>query len=481
MKTVAIIGGGFAGTITAVNLIRYTQVPVRIVLIERAEKKCRGVAYSTQCESHLLNVPAGRMSAFPDEPLHFIKYARAKDPKISESTFVSRKLYGEYLEDILEIARENLPAIVKLETIEDEAISIKLIQGQTKAAIKFASGDVLVADKIVLALGNMRPIAPQGLSEGIVNSPNYQGDPWAFDASELRGLKDDILLIGTGLTMVDKAIEIVQAGFKGNIHAVSRHGLLPMAHAKAPLPAFAQTEINPELCGNLTLLFHTVKNAVRSGSYAQLFDNASTVKMEISDWRQVIDALRPHSQKLWGALSVKEQQRFLRHVRAYWDIHRHRMAPEIAEAIATLIEVGTVQPIAGRLYSVQETNDSLIATITPRGGGLAKQLKVAKILNCTGPSANYNLSRNPLVQSLISRGMMTAHDTGAGIKVSNRGQVLDQREQPSEIIFTLGSPLLGAKGETTAVPELRVQASELSLNLIAALSLNGSDSLASFA
>ncbi len=466
MNTVAIIGGGFAGTLTAVNLIQQARSPFKIVLVERAESLGRGVAYSTGFSKHLLNVPAGRMSALPDEPLHFLKWARAKNMVVSESSYLSRELYGEYIDSILQSTVNNLPAFITFERLTDEALSIKLIQDKTKAVIKLASGDVIVADKVVLATGNFTPRAPSGISQSIALSERYINNPWKQTGADYATTGGEALLIGTGLTMIDKTIELVHNGFKGNIYAVSRHGLIPCAHSRASLATFAQTELNQDLYGDLMLLFKAVKETIRSGSYGHLFDNSSTVKMEVSDWRQVIDCLRPHSQALWASLNDKQKHRFLRHLRTYWDVHRHRMAPEIAEEINALIETGRLRVIRGRLYSVNETSEALIATIMPRAGGQPEQLKVGLLINCSGYSPDFRTAKNNLAQSLLTRSMVVSHPTGLGINVRPDGAILDAAGKPSRVLFTLGPPTLGLRGETVAVPEIRVQARELAKTLL---------------
>lgn len=497
--TVAIIGGGFAGILTAVNLVRQACLPLRIVLIESKESG-RGMAFSTKCQKHLLNVPAGRMSAFPDEPLHFIKWARQREEltdtsqtsgatpqakssrlsanssstarksdktaKIGETAFLKRSLYGEYIENILASTLADLPPHVTFDLLYDEAISVKLIQDQSKAVVKLGSGEVVVADRVVLATGNFAPSTPSGISQTIANSARYTEDPWSQDAAYCSTIFGDALLVGTGLTMIDKALEMLNDGFEGNIYAISRHGILPASHSKTSLPAYAQTELNQDLYGDLNALVRAVRNAIKEGSFAPLFDNASSVNIEVSDWRQIIDALRPHSQALWMSFNEKQKRTFVRHLRTYWDTHRHRMAPEIAEEVERHQASGRLNILAGRIYSVQETADSLIATVSPRHGQLPIQLKVGQILNCSGVTADFRRAKTPLAYSLLSRGIVSAHPTGLGINVLPEGNVIDAAGKPSNVVFTLGNATMGLKGETTAVPELRVQARDLATRLL---------------
>ncbi|MCC7530787.1 MAG: FAD/NAD(P)-binding protein [Candidatus Melainabacteria bacterium] len=469
MSTIAIIGGGFAGTLTAVNLMYQAHCPLRIVHIECSERRNRGAAFGTESSHHLLNVPAGRMSAFPDDPLHFLKWARSRNKNLSESSFLPRSLYGEYLDDVLEAGIKSLPSFVAYEALRGEAISIKLIQDNNKAVIKLADGNVVVADKVVLATGNFKAgisSQPAGISETIAGSERYFADAWSKQSPQLATTDGDIMMIGTGLTAIDKILELEAQGFKGNIHAISRHGLLPAAHLKTSLATFAQTELRCALYSDLNLLFRSVKNAIRSGSYKDLFDNASSVNMEVSDWRQIIDSLRPHSQSLWGALSETQKRRFCRHLKAYWDVHRHRMPPEIGNRIAALQQSDRLKVIAGRLYSVQETAKTLVATIVPRSGGQPIQLKVANIINCTGFELDFEKADSALAHSLLSRGLVKAHPTRLGLDILADGNVLDGNDRPSKVLYTLGAPTIGARGESIAVPELRVQAKELAGTLL---------------
>jgi len=466
MSTIAIIGGGFAGTLTAANLIYQARCPLRIVHIERSQTRNRGIAYNTTSPYHLLNVPAGRMSAFPDDPLHFLRWARTRNSKLSESSFVPRSLYGEYLDGVMEAAMKELPDFVSYEAVGAEAISIKLIQDQTRAVIKLANGNVIVADKVVLATGNFKTGLPCGISESVAASQRYIGDAWQKNDKNFDTIDGAVMLLGTGLTAIDKIMEISKGGFTGTFYAVSTHGLLPAAHLQSSLPSFAQTELRAELYGDLNSLFRAVKNAIRNGTYKELFDHASSVNMEVSDWRQIIDALRPHSQALWSALSDREKMRFARHLRSYWNVHRHRMAPEIAAQIMQIKESGRLQTIPGRLYSIQETERELIATITTRGGAQPRQVKVARVINCTGNESNFEKADSPLAQSLIARGLAAPHPTKLGLCIQPDGNVIDANDKPSKVLFTLGTSTIGARGESSAVPELRTQAKELAAHLL---------------
>src|SRR5258708_1525253 len=153
--TVAIVGGGFCGTLVPNYLLRAeARQSLRVVLIERAAARCaRGVAYGTRNAVHLLNVPAGRMSALAHDPNHFLDWAHRKGLVVESGDFVPRMVYGEYLNDLLEDAEAAAPKWKRLERVIDQATSIEILKNGS-ASVGMRSGVNLLADKVVLASGN---------------------------------------------------------------------------------------------------------------------------------------------------------------------------------------------------------------------------------------------------------------------------------------------------------------------------------------
>lgn len=461
--TIAIIGSGFSGTMLAVHLLKakldYT---LQVILIEKSQHFARGAAYGTLCPLHLLNVPALQMSAFPDDPHHFLKWAKERDTSVTPATFAQRLLYGKYLQDILEQAEAEKPALTQIRKINDEVVDLTIAGNPPFAVLHLGSGVSLVASKVVLALGNFVPDNPRISNEAFFASSNYFPDPYLCQQASLPG--KPVLLIGTGLTMVDKAIELVANGHTGTIHALSRHGLLPEDHrvglAKLPPPFAPDT-----LPQKITTLFHLMRQKAE-------LSNDSPVEKEAVNWQQVIDSFRPLTQSCWQSLDYRERSRFLRHVRFLWDVLRHRMAPNVKAMIDSMLTTGQLKIHAGRILDMREIDNVIKVTVLRRPGAKddnsgAKQycLRVASVINCTGPASDYGRLDSPLVQSLIKQGLLKPDALSLGIDATVHGALLDKPGKPSDILFTLGPPLKGILWESTAVPELGQQAKQLANEL----------------
>ncbi|OUL36847.1 hydroxyacylglutathione hydrolase [Nostoc sp. T09] len=452
-STIAIIGGGFSGSLVAANILRNATIPVSIKLIERNSEIGKGVAYSTTVISHLLNVPAGKMSAFTDEPNHFLRWLhRNGHAESTASTFVPRKVYGEYVQAILNEAEANAPAYVRLERIVDEAIAIETTSYSTK--VQLSSGQWLHVQKAVLALGNFPALLPQPIA-ALGKDHRYVKDAWSSDAIADLNPEDSILLVGTGLTMVDAVVALHQQGFPGKIHAVSRHGLTPQRHQPTiPYHIYIDLETAPKTArGLLRLVRQEVKKAATHGQ----------------DWRAVIDAIRPITSQLWQALPMIEQKRFLRHVKAYWEVSRHRIAGEIAEVLDAASQSGQLSYYSGRIQTCQEVDNGVNVTIRERGTHADIVLQVKRIVNCTGSNCNYRRLQHPLIANLQQQRLIRPHALSIGIDTAPNGAVIDAQGNVSEILYTLGTPRKGNLWETTAVPEIRIQAANLSQELLNSL------------
>ncbi|NTU65239.1 MAG: FAD-dependent oxidoreductase, partial [Chloroflexi bacterium] len=350
-RTIVIIGGGFSGTMVAVHLLRSTTVPIIIKLIERSPAVGLGIAYGTREDCHWLNVPAGNMSAFPDDAGHFLRWLEncCERPYRADS-FVPRKLYGAYLQTILREAEAEASVLARLERIQDEAVAI--LPDNESSRIQLQSGATLQADRIVLAVGNFPPSDP-GVKEGsFYRSPRYSSDPWSPTVFKDIDPLDSILLIGSGLTTVDLILALKERGHQATIQVISRHGLLPRQHRhSAPYPSFLTiADISSTLRVLLRRVRREIDHAARQGY----------------DWRAVIDSLRPQTQVLWRALTATEKKRFLRHLRPYWDSHRHRIAPEVAATISQLQQSRQLLFHAGCIQSYEEWDDGVDVTYRPR-------------------------------------------------------------------------------------------------------------------
>lgn len=454
--TIAIVGSGFSGSLVAANLLKTATRPLIVKLIESKHDIGKGVAYSTETDRHLLNVSAGNMSAFPDDPTHLLRWlnynrtelAAFLPDTVDASTFIPRKIYGLYLQSILEEAEATASSNVQLEYLRDEVIAV---EPERNGAIVTLQGDrQFWADKIVLAIGNS-PATPFG------NQPSEQDDcpkgsakgnrirhAWSADALADLDLDAPVLLIGTGLTMVDMLVSLHDRHHRGKIYAVSRHGLAPLSHqATKSYSAFLTPETAPK---TIRELLHCVRSEVKAAA-AQGYD-----------WRSVIDSLRPITQQLWQQLPHIEQQRFLRHVKSYWEVHRHRIAPEIHHVLQEMLNSGQLVISAGRIREYQSTTDAVSITVCDRDTKTNTVLQVSRVVNCTGVEVDYRCSSQPLIASLRSQGLIRPNPLGLGLDTTSNGAVLNANGAVSTLLYTLGSPRQGELWETIAVPELRRQA-----------------------
>lgn len=454
--TIAIIGGGFSGSLVAAHLLKTATRSLTIKLIEASHDVGKGVAYSTQTLGHLLNVSAGNMSAFPDDPGHLLRWlsynrnelAGLLPGDINASTFIPRKVYGLYIQSILEEAEASAPGSVRLDYVQDEAIAIE--PTGSSAIITLRKGIPITADKVVLALGNS-PTTPLGTDSDHTPIRNA----WSADA--LSGLDPDapILLVGTGLTMVDMAVSLYERNHRGQIYAVSRRGLFPLTHqATQPYAPFLAPDTAP-------------KTAL--GLLRRVRAEVQTARAQGLDWRAVTDSLRPITQQLWQGLSIPEQQRFLRHAKPYWEVHRHRIAPSIGDRIDKMLTSDQLIITAGRIQKYQVFPDGVAVTVRLRKSQTDRVLYVNRVINCAGIETDYGRSSQLLMESLRSQGLIRPNVLGLGMDTASNGAVVDARGNASSLLYTLGTPRKGDLWETVAVPELRRQAQSLAETVLQSL------------
>jgi uncharacterized NAD(P)/FAD-binding protein YdhS len=438
---IAIVGGGFTGATLAVQLLRRCGRSLSVVLIDPGGCPGRGVAYATQYGWHLLNVVARDMSALDDDPEHFLRWARANyDSGVSPGSFLPRRVYGQYISALL---RETARWHASRFTLKND-VAVAVEETERGGVVHLRSGERLRADKIVLALGNFPPSDPH-LPGRTAQGVRYIPYAWSAGALEAIAQDREVLLLGSGLTAIDQVLALRAREFGGTIHLLSRHGLLPQPHqSTAPWPAFWNQESPRTARGLLRLVRQQVGLAHRSGG----------------DWRGVIEALRPCTARIWQSLSASEKRRFLRHLRPYWEVHRHRVAPEIDRLLAYQLRSGQTRVHAGRILRYEERAHGVAVTYRQRGTGDPRRLFVDRVLNCTGPETDCRKLNSPLLKGLREEGLLRPDPLGLGIDVDENGALLRQDGAPSDFLYAIGPPRKGALWETTAVPEIRAQIAE---------------------
>lgn len=424
---IAIVGGGFSGTLLMINLLR---LGARVVLVERSDAGlARGLAYGTRRPEHLLNVRAANMSAFPDDSSHFLRWMGFSDAE-QANRFIPRLAYGQYLRELFMKAIAAAPDRVWIK--QQEAVALDDDGGLPM--LRLDSGEAVKARAVVLALGNF---APTSLPE-IARLPDALriDDPWSGAGLQTVGAHDDVLLIGTGLTAVDVAMSLDKSGYRGRIIALSRRGLAPRAHA----------DVGP-VAGAVT-------RPIERGSW--LLHGLRRRSREVG-WRQAVDELRPHTQSLWRLHDTAAQARFLRHARPWWDVHRHRLAPVIAARVAALQAEGRLSFVAGRIVDAKEAGGAAQITLRRRGDHATQTLAVDRVINCTGPEGDITRAAPALLAGLVAAGQARADAHRLGLAVDHVGRLIDAAGQRQDRLLAVGPITRGEAWESIAVPDIRRQ------------------------
>jgi uncharacterized NAD(P)/FAD-binding protein YdhS len=453
---VAVVGAGAAGTLTAIHLVDRAVRADRaldLVLVDPRPEPGRGVAYATPDRRHLLNVPAGGMSALPDDPGHLVDWLRAQGhADATAADFVPRADYGRYLQDTLAEALRRAPAVT-LEHRCQRVRHARPVPGGVHLAL--ADGSVLTANAMVLAPGIFAPgtaWAPAALA----TSDRFVADPWTPGVLErLASVDGDVLLVGTGLTMVDVALSLARPG--RTLHAVSRRGRVPAAHTtrpKPPTPA-SSARLADVAGGGTPADLDDLRSLVR--------DIVATAVRETRDWRPAFDTLRPLTAALWSCLGPDERADFLSTDAAWWDLHRHRMPPSTAAAVARMRADDSLRVGSDEVLAAEDTKDGLVVVLAS-----GRRLAVGAVVNCTGPQGDVRRVADPLIDDLLAGGTAVPGPLGLGLRTHD-GRVVDASGAHDAPVWTLGAMRRGELFETTAVPEIRGQAAAVAASVTAEL------------
>lgn len=439
---VLIIGAGASGTLVAANLLLACGRPLSVTLVG-SDPPGTGVAYGTTCDDHLLNVPASGMSVFVDRPSHFLEWAR-EHVDASEGSFLSRRLYARYLNDVLDAAeRAGERSGASLNRVTGRAVSTTE-EADGQGAVVLEDGRELGARRVILALGNFPPARPQGLPPEIYGHSGYIDDPWVPDALDAVYRSADVLLIGTGLTMYDVFLDLLREGRGPRCIAISRNGLRPEVHAlKIGPPPESQFE--------------------RSSTLNDIAQAVQLAADDSEDWRARIDSIRPLTPGLWRALSLDERKDFLSRWRRQWDVKRHRAAPEVDAIMRGCEADGRLEFLRAELHDATLGDRIQVTLRTPDGH---RDVVVDHIINCTGPNSDYRRIDDPLVNHLRERGTLTPDPLGLGIETAGTCALIDAKGKASDVIYAVGPPTKPNLWEITAIPEIRQQAAALAVRLL---------------
>lgn len=418
VQRVVIVGGGFSGAMLAAGL---AERGVACSVIDRTGTFGPGLAYSTPFERHLLNVRSDRMSAVEGKPDDFVDWLEDNCPQHADPDgFAPRRLYGEYLQHRLNAARLAHPGMIELVTGEVAAVE--------DDGVRLADGRIFRARAVVLATGNPAPKTVGAGSRRVIT------DPWALAALERIGPEDEVIIVGSGLTMVDMALWLDAKGRKGPIKVLSRRGLTPRSHGAGhdhPTPP---------------------TGAVLTG---RLSDRLAEARRLASDggWRSVMEGLRPVTARLWAEADAKTRARWLRHLRPWWDVHRHRIPAGVDETMSRLKAANRLSITAGRVERIEAGAGGVTLHLRPRAGPARPPITGQWLIDCTGPG--HAALDDPLTGALIRARRARLDPVGIGLDLDAEGRLLTADGSPDARLFALGPPARAAFWERTAVPDIR--------------------------
>lgn len=440
---VVILGAGFSGLLTAVNVRRLSRDPVRLTLVHDSAIWGRGIAYGTRRPEHLLNVAARNMSAFPDLPDHFVNWLRTRNEfellpeRELRERFIPRQVYGDYLKSLAH------HYLADATFVRGEAVAVS-----AEGTVTLSGGQEIQADRVVLATGN-EPPAPLPGAETLQGHPGWIGNPWSAWHERLPASGGTLVLLGTGLTTVDAVLTIRALGWQGDMHAVSRHGWLPHAHFRGiEYPEFPPPGVDLAALG-------------LQGLKALMEEHCARLREKGANPAIIVDKLRPFTQRVWQHFRLEEKQAFARELAARWNVLRHRIAPEVHAQVANAQLTGQLRVHAATIDRIEAAGDRVRVHLS-EGGPLEGDL----VVNATGPQTQFSRKRSALLQHLLRAGLVTPDELDMGVRVDADHVARTADGERSSLLLALGPLLRGTFWETIAVPELRGQALRVAETLL---------------
>ncbi len=439
---VALVGSGFSAICTAAHLLSSLPAEASIAIVGDESDFGRGTAYRTELPYHRLNVPAGRMSVFPDRPDDFVEWLAQNGLGNDPLLFASRGDYGLYLRDRLASLLRSREQRARVDFIRAKASACRP-ESQGGFTFTLENGETLQARNVVLCLGVGAASLPVQTAakreEGLQRVVSHCWQPgWL---SRVKS-GDRICILGSGLTMIDQVLTLRGKGHRGPIHVLSRRGLIPHPHVSPPVPPSAPRL--PEGSTEISELLRSLRQQVANGA----------------PWRSVMDGLRPKTQSLWQSLSSQQRARFLRHALPWWNIHRHRIAPEVHDAFDKLLADGVLTIHAGYLQAIDEQEESISIRYRVRHTQMIKELQVDWVINCTGME-RAGIGHSRLLESMRSDGVLRLDSFGLGVEVDGDSRLLRTDGQAWPGLFAVGALTAGRFWEITAVPDIRIQARDI--------------------
>ena len=454
-NSISIIGGGFAGTLLARQLIERTN-QIKIILFNHSSKTAKGVAYDCNQNKALLNVIALKMSAFPDDNEHFLNWClnhpnyKNESKSVVGNAFLPRKIYGEYLESIWEetkiLANENG---CEIEIVNEKVISIEKVE---KKFVVSTNNQKIESDICVLATGNEEPGKPKNCPDSLLTDSNYFSNPWKIDFSKIN-YSLPVLIIGNGLTMVDTVLSLREHHFSQKIISISPNGFNILPHRNFNLDFKSQLA--------------TIQTPISLLELVHLFNReVKTLRKFGVSPEPIIDAFRPNVAKVWQQFSEEEKAKFMGSVRHIWGVARHRIPFVSYDKIMKEQINQQLEILAGKLVDLKQSNEGNKVTLWDKRLKKNKEFIVGSVINCTGPETKITATKNDLLKQLYVDGMISQDSLHLGLRANTKTfRTINAENQENERLFAIGSLLKGELWESTAVNELKNQAKELAVLL----------------
>ena len=359
-------------------------------------------------------------------------------------TFVPRRIYGDYIRGLAVhyLFPGHPRSEVEFQLVDDMAVDVRHNEEQGGVVVVLQSGDSIAADSVLLATGNQPPMPLPGQA-ALTRDSRYCSDPWRDWYEDLPEPDGHIVLLGTGLTMVDVMVTLRELDWSGRVTAISRNGMLPRAHFRGiAYPDFLPDDISQL---NLPQLVSVIEQHCER--LRQIAQNPAIA----------VDKLRPRTQELWRNLSTQDKRNFLDRYAARWNVVRHRIAESIHERVTDALDCGQLTIVASTITSIASREDGIEVQLQSENGN-SKPVTGDLVINCTGPQSQFSNTDLPLVRNLLERGLVSTDELDMGIEVNSDFAVVNSEGAASRCLYAIGPLLRGSLWETTAVPELRGQA-----------------------
>lgn len=457
---IGIIGGGFTGAVFAVHLARAAGIALDIEIIEPRETLGAGLAYGSCEPEHRINVPSDRLVVFTEDPHHFSDWLRRTGTWEADAFgltaqgdhYSKRHDFGAYTASLVSEAAASNPSGSSIAHRRSTATGLAREGAQWR--LTFDDGSSALYDEVVLCATYGRPAFRWPIKDGADALPHLVRDPWDWAAIKAIPAPADVFVIGTGLTMCDVVVSLRRGGHTGKITAVSRRALTPRQHG--------------DFDGSLDLFEDATPPTTALGLLRFVRRRVEELAAQGRSWHAVVDAVRRNLAGYWSTLPVAERSKIVRRLRAYWDVHRFRMAPQVAELLATGEREGWLELRAGHIGGIGRDGDRFAVTWRPKGEDARTELYGA-IVNCTGPDGDLSRSGNPLLRAAIADGLLRPDALRIGIDVDARGGVLDRDGHLTPHLWAAGPLARAIVGEATGVPEASSHARHVAENLAEAL------------